>query len=264
MRAMWSGSISFGLVNIPVKLHGATKESTIDFDLLHKDDFSPIHYKKFCEREGKEVPNEEIVRGYEYRKGEYVIITDEDIAAVRPAKSKMIEISEFVAAEEIDPLYFEKPYYIEPDKGMEKPYALLREALRQSGKVAVATFFISSRKRLGIIKTVKDVLILDQIRYVTEITKPDELKIPEAAQPTKKEIDMALMLITQLTKPFEHEEHHDTYVEDLQHLIEAKAAGEIITTRGEEPEPLQIVDLMQLLKASLEKTNKPVAVGAKK
>ncbi len=259
MRSMWSGSISFGLVNIPVKLYSATRESTIDFDLLHKEDLSPIRYRKVCEREGKEVPNEEIVRGYEYRKDEYVIISDEDFQKVSPKRNRMIEISEFVSEDEVNPIYFEKPYYLEPDKGADKPYALLREALRESGKVAVATFILRSRERLGIVKVIRDILVLAQIRFDADIVKPEGLRIPEAAIAGEGEIDLALTLIQHLTKTFKPEDYRNTYNEELMGLIEAKAEGRVPVSRGEEPMPTKIVDLMEVLKASLEKVDKTAA-----
>jgi DNA end-binding protein Ku len=253
MRAIWSGSVSFGLVNIPVKLYSASEtEAKIDFNLLHEKDMSPIRYAKFCKLEGVEVPNEEIVKGYEYSKGEYVIMTDDDFKQALPATTQAIEITDFTAEIEIDDIYFEKPYYLEPDKGAAKPYALLREALRRSGKVGIARFVLRNREHLAAIKPSGDVLILDQLRYQSDIRKPDELNLPSSEQLQDRELDLALALVDKLTVPFNPEQYTDTHTAELRRVIEEKAAGRVPVAREEAPQPTNVVDLMSVLKRSLE------------
>lgn len=254
MRAIWNGSIGFGLVNIPVKLYsGAESRGGLDLTMLHSKDNSPIRYIKVCRADGKEVPYEDIVKGYEYRKGDYIVLDEKDFEKANAKKSKTIEIVEFTAETEIDVRYFEKPYYLEPDKGAEKAYALLREALAKSGKIAIAKFVLRNREHLAALKPVGRVLVLDQMRFTSELRQPSELNLPEATA-TEKEIDMALALIDQLTEPFVPEDFHDTYTEELEKVIEAKAKGKkIVTADSEEPQPTDVKDLMAQLKASLEK-----------
>lgn len=253
MRAIWTGSLSFGLVNIPVRLYsGAESGSGLDLNMLHKKDLSPIRYVKVCRADGKEVAYEDIVKGYEYQKGDYVVLTDEDFKRANAKKTKTIEITEFTAEDEIDIRYFEKPYYLEPEKGADKPYALLREALGRSNKIAIAKFVLRNREHVAAIKPVGQALVLNQMRFTSEIREPAGLKLPgQAAE--GKEIDMALKLIDQLTEPFVPEDFNDEYTEELEKLIEAKAKGKRPAKKGKEPAHTQVKDLMATLKASLEK-----------
>ena len=260
MRAMWSGSISFGLVNIPVRLYSATGgEAKLDFDLLHEKDMSPIRYAKVCRLEGEEVPNEEIVKGYEYEDGQYVILTDEDFERANVTRTRAIEITEFSDEADIDDIYFEKPYYLEPDKGAAKPYALLREALRRSGKVGIARFVLRNREHLAAIKPTGDVLVLNQLRYSSELLEPDELKVPDPSLADERELDLALTLIDKLSESFQPERYKDEYTEELRQMIEGKAQGRVPVAKGEEPEPTSVVDLMAVLKKSLEQERTKVA-----
>jgi DNA end-binding protein Ku len=252
MRSIWTGALSFGLVNIPVKLYSASVENTLKFHYLHKDDNSPINYIKVCRADGKEVPQNEIVKGYEYRKGDFIIMTDEDFKKANARKTKTVDIVQFVNQTEIDPILYEKPYYLEPDKGAEKPYALLRDALAQSGKVAVANFVMRNREHTAVVKPVKNVLILDQMRFESEIRDTSGLAVPEG-KADKKEIEMALALIEQLTGHFEASKFKDTYTEELQNVIKQKALGKPIKATEEAPTPTGTKDLMSMLKASLEK-----------
>lgn len=255
MRSMWSGSISFGLINIPVRLYSATDEHAISFDLLHKTDLSPIRYARICTSDGKEIPYDNIVKGYEYQKGEYIIVEEEDFKRASAQKNGIIEIVNFSMENEIDSIYFEKPYYLEPDKGASKSYALLRETLRQAQKVAVVKFVFKNRDHLGIIKPYMDVLILDQLRFASEIRNAEELKLPSKDEVGKKEIDMALKLVDQLTEKFEVNDYKDTYIEKLKKVIEDKINGQIpVEKKGKAPKPSKVHDIMSLLKASLEES----------
>jgi DNA end-binding protein Ku len=252
MRAIWSGSLSFGLVNIPVKLYSAIQEKELKFHLLHEKDFSPIRYARVCRANGEEVPYEEVVKGYEYKKGDFVVLEDEDFEKASPKKTKTIDIHEFVAEKEIDPIYFDKPYYLEPDKESEKAYMLLREALEISKKVAIASYVLRNREHIGIVKPYDKVIVLNQMRYAEEIQKPDKLELPES-KAKGKEVDMALKLIDQLSEKFKPETFHDTYVKEMKAVIESKAKGQTIKVKEGAPEPTRVPDIMQLLRASLER-----------
>jgi len=252
MRSFWSGAVSFGLINIPVKLYTATDEHSLDFSLLHKKDNSPVRYARVCKEEGKEIPFDEIVKGFEFQKGEFVIMEDEDFVRANVRKNKAIDIVAFSNETEIDSVYFEKPYYLEPDKGAEKAYFLLREALKQSQKVAVAHFVLKAREHLAILKPIDNVIVLNQLRYHEEIRATKELNLPEVQPIEKRELDMAISLIDQLTKTFAPAEHHDTYRKELAEVIAQKSKGKPVHAKGEEPQATDVKDLMDVLKASLE------------
>jgi DNA end-binding protein Ku len=253
MRAIWTGALSFGLVNIPIRLYSATAGTELDLTMLHKKDMSPIRYARICRADGKEVPYEDIVKGYEYRKGDYVILTDEDFKKANVEKTKAIEIQEFAKESEIDPIYFEKPYYLEPEKGAEKAYTLLRESLKKSKKVGIAKFVLRNRERLAAIKPSGDALILEQMRFENEIRKPTELNLPDARKAASKEIQIALALIEQLTEHFNPKAYKDTYHDELKKVIDAKAKGKPVKAKGKEPKATEVTDLMAMLKKSLEK-----------
>lgn len=252
MRAIWSGSLSFGLVNIPVKLYSAVETKELKFNLLHKDDLSPVRYARVCRRDGKEIPYEDIVKGYEYEPGDFVVLADEDFKKANMKETSSIEIINFAQEKEIDPILFEKPYYLEPEKS-KKPYALLREALEKSKKVGVAKFVLRNKERLGIIRPEDNLIVLEQLRFKEEIRKPDGLKIPEANTSVKKELELALQLIDQLTVQFDPNQYKDTYTKELKDVIEAKAKGKTPRAKGKAPEPVKVHDLMAVLKKSLEK-----------
>jgi DNA end-binding protein Ku len=264
MRPMWTGSISFGLVNIPVRLYSASVEREFEFHMLHKKDLSPIRFARICRSDGKEVPYDQIVRGYEYQKGDYVVLTDEDFKKANLKRTKSIEIFEFVNGNEVDPMYFDRPYYIEPIEGSAKAYVLLREALARSGKVGVAKYVIARKEHLGILKPEGDLLLLDQMRFSDEVRKPTGLNIPSRTQASANEIKVALQLINHLTKPFHPEKYHDSYAEELRDVIEKKSHGKMVKVKGEEPEPTKMPDLMMMLKESLEKEYESRAVPKKK
>lgn len=252
MKPIWTGSLAFGLVNLPVQLYSATAGTELNLDLLHKDDLSPIRYARVCKKDGKEIPYEDIVRGYEYSKGDYVVLTEEDFKKANVRKTQLIDVVSFVSEGEVDPIYLEKPYYLEPTEGASKAYAILREALRRSKKVALVKFVLRQREHLGIVKPLGNVLVLDQLRFADDIKEAKGLNLPDR-EPTGKEIDMALELINKLTEHFKPEKFHDTYEEEVEDMIENKAKGKKVTAKGTKPEITRGRDLMEALKASLEK-----------
>jgi len=252
MRALWSGSISFGLVNIPVRLYsGVNPHEGIDLDMLHKDDNSPIRYARICRKDGEEVPWNDIVKGYEYRDGDYVVLTKKDLEKLDSEQTETIDIQHFVDEDEIDIRYYEHPYYLEPTKGGDKAYALLRGALESSGKSALVTFVMREREHLGVIKPVGRALILTQMRFPTDLREATELKFPTESSVTKDEVKVALKLISQETKPFIPEDYEDTFTEELEELIEAKTKGKRLKKRPSKQPDTQAKDLMAALKASL-------------
>ena len=249
MRAIWTGAIGFGLVNIPVKMYSAVQDSSLDLDMLDKKDHSNIRFQRVSEKTGKEVAWENIVRGYKYD-GDYVILTDEDLKKASPEKSKVIEIAEFVLQDEIDAIYYETPYYLEPDKTGVKAYALLRDALEKSGKVGLGTYVMRTKEAIGIIKPKGNILVLNKMRFAEEIRDTEELKIPDDKS-KPNELKMALALIDQLSGPFEIEKYKDTYSDQLMKVIEAKAKGKKITAPTMKVVHSKSKDLMDQLKASL-------------
>ncbi len=253
MKSIWSGSLSFGLVNIPVRVYPASEERSLEFDMLHKKDLSPIRYARICKLDGQEIPYNEIVKGFEYEKGEYVVINDEDFKTANARKTKTIDIQNFTFIDTIDPIFFEKPYFLEPDKKADKAYSLLREALGKSKKVAVAKYVFRNKEHIGVVKSFNNLLILIQMRYFSEVRSPDELSLP-AEKTTAKEIDVALTLIEQLTEPFQPEKYHDTFTEEIETIIEAKLQGKKPARKTKEPVYTRASDLMELLKESVQKS----------
>lgn len=253
MRSIWSGALSFGLLNIPIRLYSGSEEHALSFDLLHKKDLSPIRYARICKEDGKEIAYEDIVKGYEYQKGEYVVVTEEDFKSVDMEKTDAIEIVQFALKSEIDPIYYEKPYFLEPGKGADKPYALLRETLEKAKKVGIVKFIFRNKEHIGIVEPYGNALILNQMRFSSEIRDVEELKLPKERQVSKKEIEMALKLVDQLTEKFNPESFRDEYTEKLQKVIENKLKG--IPTRIKKkapPKPSKVHDIISLLKKSLE------------
>jgi DNA end-binding protein Ku len=253
MRALWSGSISFGLVNIPVRLYsGVNPHEGIDLDMLHKDDHAPIRYARICRKDGEEVAWNDIVKGYQYRDGDYVVLTKKDLDKLDTEKTETIDIQHFVDENEIDIRYYEHPYYLEPVKGGEKAYALLRGALEQSGKLALSKFVLRQREHLGVIKPVGKALVLNQMRFPTDLREAADLKFPAENTVKLDEVKVALKLISQETKHFIPEDYHDTYTEELEDMIEAKTKGK---KPKKHPAPkasdTSSKDLMAALKASL-------------
>lgn len=252
MRSFWTGAISFGLIYIPVKLYNASETNELSFNLLRRSDKSRIRYVRVSADTGEEVPNEEIVKGYEFNKGEYVILEEEDFKKANVKKTQTVEIVTFVDAAEVDYKLYEKPYYLEPIKGAAKAYALLRDALQRSGKVGVGRFVLRNRETLGVIKPEGEVIVLNQLRYASEIRPPDELTLPGAGQVSEKELELAQSLIDTLSGEWRPEEFHDTYTEDLERIIQAKIEGREPEAESEAPIPIEVTDLFAKLSQSLE------------
>lgn len=253
MRALWSGSISFGLVNIPVRLYsGVNPHQGIDLDMLHKDDHAPIRYARICRKDGEEVPWDDIVKGYEYRDGDYVVLTQKDLDKLDTEKTETIDIQHFVTEDEIDVRYFEHPYYLEPVKGGDKAYALLHAALDESGKLALVRFVLRQREHLGVIKPVGKALVLNQMRFPTDLREATDLTFPKSDIISKDEIKVALKLISQETSHFIPEDYHDTYTDELEDMIEAKAKGKKTRKASKKVADTSSKDLMAALKASIQ------------
>jgi DNA end-binding protein Ku len=263
MRAIWKGHISFALVTIPVSLFSATKRNEISLHYLHKGDLSPVSYKRFCDEEDKEVAWEDLTRGYEYEKGQYIEITDEDLDKADVELTKTIQVMEFVSESEIDPVYFDKPYYLEPQKGGERAYALMRDALAHSGKVGIARVVLKSREHLAAVKPVGKMIMLGMMRFAHEIVSPSELNLPDASVPSGKEMDLARTLIDSMTDTFEPEKYRDDYYDKVLAVIQAKIQGVSLKPGQPAPKPGKVIDLMEVLKQSLVETQKkePVAAG---
>jgi len=260
MRAIWKGNISFALVSIPISLFSATRKSELSFHYLHKKDMSPVSYKRFCDTENTEVPWEEITRGYEYEKDQYIEITDEDLDKADVELTKTIQIQEFVQEEEIDPVYFDKPYYLEPQKGGERAYALMRDALAQSKKVGIAKVVLKSREHLAAVKSVGNMLTLQTMRFSHEIVDAGSLNLPAKADISKKEMDLANTLIDSMSDKFDPNRYKDDYYDKVLEIIQMKVAGvspQAPVPKG--PAPTKVVDLMEILKQSLTETKKAKA-----
>jgi len=255
MRSIWSGSISFGLVNVPVKLFTATESSTLDLDMLDSKDHSNIKFKRVNENTGREVPFKEIVKGYNLE-GEYVVLDDDDFVAAEPEKTKTIEILNFVKEEDIDSIYYESPYYLEPTKAALHAYAILRDALRAAKKVGVATFVMRNKETLAIVKPMEKVLVLNRIRFEQEIRDYKELALPDVTKSKTKEVDIALKLIDQLTEEFDISKYKDTYTAKLLQIIQDKAKGKKPKVKKMKVVHKRTENLMETLKASLEQKRK--------
>ena len=259
MKALWKGSISFGLVNIPVRLYSGSVTHRIDLDMIRKKDQCAIQYVRVCKSDGKEVPWDEIAKGYKKENGDYVILDKADFEKATPEKTQTIDIFEFVLEDEIAAQYLEKPYIVEPTKEATKTYALLREALKKSGKVGLAKFVLRTAPHLGILKVENDAILLIQIRFDQDLRDPFEAKIPKSVQLDKKEVAMALSIIDQLTDKFEPAKYKDTYKEDLLEIIKKKGTSKLSkkSSSSKKSSPSKekeegADDLLELLKASLE------------
>ena len=250
MRAIWTGAIGFGLVNIPVRIFSATQDSNLDLDMLDKKDHAKIRFKRVNEDSGQEVSWENIVKAYDYN-GKYVVLDDEDFQKASPEKSKIIEIVEFVKETEIQSIFYETPYYLEPQKSGVKAYALLREALKKTGKVGVGNFVMRTKESLCVLKPMENAILLQGIRFEQEIREMNELDIPAKSDVSPAEMKMAIALIDQLSSKFDISKFKDTYSAELLKVIHAKAKGKKL-----QPAPLRVVhskskDLMDQLKESL-------------
>lgn len=255
MAAIWKGAIAFGLVNIPVELRSAVRADHIAFRLLHAEDHSPVRYERVCAADGEPVPWSEIVKGYEYDKGKFVVMTDDDFAAAALGASRTIEILDFVHEDEIDPRYFETPYFLVPTRGGEKSYALLREAVRRSGTVGIGKIVLREKEHLAGIKVIGDALALEIMRFANELVDAGTLQLPDADAVRAPELRMAEQLVASLTAPFDPSKYGDDYRERLMRVIRAKLKGRKIplpeaTAPAEET---RVIDLMSRLRQSLER-----------
>ena len=256
-RAIWKGNISFGLVNIPIALYPATRREEFKFRLLRKSDLSPVSYKRVAEKDGKEVPWDQIVKGYEYEKGKYVVLKEEDFERVDLEATQTVDIQDFVHQEEIDPIFFYKPYYLEPQKGGDKAYALLRDALKDSNKVGIAKVVIKTRQYLAGVKPEDGVLVLELMHFADELADPGKLHVPKKTEVGKREMNMAKSLIDSMSSKWNPEKYRDDYREALMEVIEEK-----VETGGKEIEekpkkarkPTKVIDLVSVLQKSLEQT----------
>ncbi|MBV9273172.1 MAG: Ku protein [Verrucomicrobia bacterium] len=256
MRALWKGTISFGLVNIPVSLFPATRSEELKFHLLRRSDLSPINYKRVAEADGKEVPWDQIVKGYEYEKGEYVVLKEEDFARVDVEATQTVDIINFVEIDEVDPLLFYKPYYLEVQKGGDKAYALLRDSLVESRKIAIAKVVIRARQHLAAVKPQKKGLILELMHFPEELVDTSEFKAPVAKSIRKNEMQMAKRLIQGMSSKWEPSQYGDEYHEALEKLIEQKieSGGKAAPPPAKKKRPTNVVDLMSVLQKSLRET----------
>lgn len=276
-RVLWKGAISFGLVNIPVGLYSAEKRNSFDLTMLDRRTMKPVGFKRYNKDTGEDVSWDDIVKGYEYEKGRYVVLTEEDFKRANVEATQTVDILNFVEQSEIGPMYFETPYYLAPDKRGHKGYALLRETLRQTGKVGIANVVIRTRQYVAALIPVDDVIVMNTLRYANEIRSADEFEVPskdlKAVGVSPREIEMATKLVEGMTEPWQPDRYRDTYHEDLLALIEKRVeAGqtEAITEPAEEeeerPSKGEVVDLMALLKRSVEaksKERRPAAQGGK-
>jgi DNA end-binding protein Ku len=268
-RAIWTGSISFGLLNVPVKLYSAVSRKNVSFRELRESDSSRIRHKRVAEADGEEVPYENIVKGYEISPEQYVVLTKSDFEEIDPKKTRAIEIQDFVDLDQIDPIYFDHPYYLGPDKGAERAYALLTKAMSEQGKVAVARFVLRNKENLAAIRPMDDVLTMATMRFADEVVSPDEISEvmgEDVEAPRKQEIDMAKQLIDSLTNEFDPSSYTDEYREELLALIERKAKGEaVVEVESETPKPTRAPDLMAALEESLAAVkSEPLGEGGSK
>jgi DNA end-binding protein Ku len=251
-RSIWNGTVSVGLVSVPISLHSATESKTVHFREVHEKDGAPIEHRRVCSKEDKEVPYTEVVKGFEIRKGEYAVLTKEEVAAAAGERTKVIDVEEFVDASKIDPVYFDKAYHLGARDGGEQAYRLLHDAMEQCGRAGIGRFVFHNREYLVAIRPVDGVLAMHTLRFADEVVEPDEIDVPEPAKkPSKREVDMAAALVDSLHEPFKPEKYEDTHRKAVLKLVEQKARGKKIEVpEPEQPEPAD--DLMKALAASLE------------
>jgi DNA end-binding protein Ku len=271
-RALWKGSLAFGLVNIPVELHTAVRDSRPRFRMLHAKDKSPVKFERVCAREGKPVAWEDLVKGYEYQKGHFVVLSKEDFKQAALEKRRTVDIRNFVNGEEIDDRFFETSYYLTPQKGGERSYALLREAIRQTKLVGIATIVLRDAQHLAALEVKGDAMVLTMMRYAEELVEIDEYSFPAAGNIRQPELKMARTLVEQLADRWDPSQYTDEYRANLMKIIKAKMKGKTVELHEtEEPRSAEVVDLMERLRQSLEgsgartrKTKKKTAAGGKR
>ena len=256
MRAIWKGAISFGLVNIPIALYPATRSETVRFRLLRAKDLSPVNYKRVAEADGKEVAWDDIVKGYEYEKGKFVVLKDEDFQRVDIEATQTVDIERFVELDEVNPVFFHKPYYMEPQKGGDKAYVLLREALKDTGKIAIAKVVIKTRQHLAAVKPQGDGLMLELMHFADELRDVSEFKVPSTKSIGKKELQMAEALVSSMSDKWDPEEFRDEYREALEKVIEEKVekGGKLPAVKAKKVKATNVIDLVSVLQQSLERS----------
>ena len=261
MRAIWKGSISFGLVNIPVALYPATRREELKFRLLRASDLSPVNYKRVAEKDGKEVPWDQIVKGFEYEKGKFVVLNEKDFQRVDLEATQTVDIKDFVELDEIDPMYFYKPYYLEPQKGGDKAYSLLRDTLEKTNKVGIAKVIIKTRQYLAGVKPLKNALVLELMHFEEELSDVEKLNLPKrSAEPGKRELQMAEALVESMTDKWNPKKYKDDYRDALMEVIEEKveAGGEEIEEKPKPKKPSpKVIDLVAVLQQSLARAEVP-------
>ncbi len=260
MRAIWKGSISFGLVNIPIALYPATRKEELKFRLLRDGDLSPVNYKRVAQADGKEVPWDKIVKGYEYEKGKFIVLKDEDFQRVDLEATQTVDIQDFVDQEDIDPMFFYKPYYLEPQKGGDKAYVLLRDALKKNGKVGIAKVVIKTRQYLAGVKPEGHALVLELMHFAEELADAEKLNVPKSLEPGKRELDMATALVTSMSAKWDPTKYRDDYREALMDVIEEKveAGGKEVAEKPRKAaaKPTKVIDLVAVLQESLNNTQR--------
>ena len=254
-RSLWKGSISFGLVNIPIELHTAVRDHRPKFRMLHAADKSPVKYERVCIRDGHPVAWEDLVKGYEYAKGHFVVLTKEDFKAAAVEKTRTIDIIDFVKADAIDDRFFETPYYLVPAKGGERAYALLREAIRESDRIGIAKFILRDAQHLAAVEVIDDAIVLSVMRFADELADPKPLGFPANDGIRKAELDMAKALVNSLAAEWDPEKYTDQYRENLLRIIKGKLKGKKVKLEeAAEPRQAEVVDLMERLRRSLEQS----------
>ncbi|MGO1166704.1 MAG: Ku protein [Janibacter sp.] len=254
MRAIWKGAVSFGLVNVPVRLYSATENHDVQFRQVHRTDGGRIRYKRFCSVDGEEVAYDDIAKGYETEDGEMVVLNDEEMASLPTRSSKEISVEKFVPEDQIDPMLFEKSYYLEPDKSATKPYVLLREALEAQGRMAIVTVSIRTRMTMAVLRVRDGVIVMQTMMWPDEIRSADFAAVEEAGEASEKEMSMARMLIDELAGDYDPDEFEDDYAIAVEDLVKAKIdGGEVRAPEVEEDEGGEVVDLLAALAQSVEK-----------
>jgi len=257
-RALWKGSISFGLVNIPIELHTAVRNHRPKFRMLHAKDKSPVKFERVCIKDGHPVAWEDLVKGYEYQKGRFIVVTKEDFQAAALEKTRTVDIIDFVKADEIDDRFFETPYYLVPAKGGERAYALLREAIRDSGRIGIAKFILRDAQHLCAVEVIQNAIVLTVMRFADELVDVKGFDFPSTDSVRKPELDMAKALVNSLAAEWDPAKYSDQYRENLLRIIQSKAKGkEVELEPAEEPRQAEVVDLMERLRRSLAQSGKP-------
>lgn len=263
-RAMWKGAIAFGLVNIPVELYSAVREHRPRFRMLHAKDASPVHYERVCQKDGKPVAWEDLVKGYEYEKGQFVVLTKDDFKTAALEKTRTIDILDFVDPQEVDERYFETPYYLQPGKGADRAYALIREAIRESGKIGVAKIILREKQHLAAIEAIGDALVLTMMRFADELADLADFSFPSSEGIRPAELKMARQLVDSLSATWEPEKYTDEYTANLMRVIQGKLKGKKPRLQeAETPQQAEVIDLMARLRASLEGTGQGKRGGGK-